>query len=292
MREKMEAAAENNNSSITDSLRQALQDKIDSGDIELPFLPEVARETLAMTRDENSDAAALAKLIYRDQSLAAHLLQIANSAAYLGNKKIVSLQQAIARLGFRVISEITLTMIVKAQLFDVKGQESTLSMLWQHSLASGTWSREIARTLRHNVESAFLCGLLHTVGKPVVLQSLIDIAAEHGIDPDQQLLDTLMDEFHVQMGVLLATDWKLPEPVIESIAHYQNYREATSFAREAMIVHSANHLSTLLLDGIDIEPEVLVTYESFSELNLYPEDIATLAEKQQLVRETIEALSI
>lgn len=278
--------------STTDVFRQALAEKVESETLDLPMLPEVARETLAMARDEKSDASALAKLIYRDQSLAAHLLQIANSAAYLGSNKIVSLQQAVARLGFRVISEITLAMVVKAQLFNVKGQEKVLAYLWQHALASGAWSREIARALRYNVESAFLCGLLHEIGKPVTLQAIIDIGRENDLTPTHGDLEILMDEFHIPVGVMLATQWKLPEPVIESIAYYQSYDLATSFAKEAMIVHCSDAFTTTMIRDAAMDEEYLRNLPAIAELNLYPDDVTALIAKQDLVKETIEALSI
>jgi len=279
-------------STTTDIFRQALTEKVENHSLDLPLLPEVARETLAMARDETSDASALAKLIYRDQSLAAHLLQIANSAAYLGSNKIVSLQQAVARLGFRVISEITLAMVVKAQLFNVKGQEKTLAYLWQHALASGAWSREIARTLRYNVESAFLCGLLHEIGKPVALQAIIDIGAQNDITPTHEDFMILMDEFHIPVGVMLATEWKLPEPVIESIAHYQSYDLATSFAKEAMIVHCSDAFTTTMIRDLEMDEEYLRNLPAIAELNLYPDDVTALIEKQALIKQTIEALSL
>jgi len=277
---------------VTDVFRQALAEKVETESLDLPMLPEVARETLSMTRDETSDASELAKLIYRDQSLAAHLLQIANSAAYLGNNKIVSLQQAVARLGFRVISEITLAMVVKAQLFNVKGQEKTLAYLWQHALASGAWSKEIARTLRYNVESAFLCGLLHEIGKPVTLQAMIDIGAKNEITPSLEDITTLMDEFHTPIGVMLATKWKLPDPVIESIAYYQSYEFATSFAKEAMIVHCSDAFTTTMIRDPKMDEDYLRNLPAIAELNLYPDDVTALIEKQPLIKDTIEALSL
>ena len=43
----------------------------------------------------------------------------------------------------------------------------------------GSTRSEIARALRRkNVEGAFLCGLLHDVGKPLVMQELIQLASE------------------------------------------------------------------------------------------------------------------
>ncbi len=272
-----------------EALRQAMQALIDEGRLDLPMLPEVANQILATVRDERSDAADLARLIHQDQSIAAHLLQVANSPAFMGSRKIVSLQQAIARLGLRTIGEITLAMVVKAQLFDVRGHEAILDRLWRHALASGTWAREIARTLRYNVESAFLCGLLHEIGKPSALQALVDLDERDGLACDPETLYRTMDELHVQVGNHLAAEWALPDPVCEAIAHYQDYDQARSFARDAMIVHCAHRFASALIDD-DFDEEVLRALPVLAELNLYPDDVSALFGKIEVVEETVEAL--
>ena len=59
---------------------------------------------------------------------------------------------------------------MQSGVFRVPGYEPVLNQLWRHALASGAFAKEIARVRRLNVESAFLCGLLHSVGKPALLQ--------------------------------------------------------------------------------------------------------------------------
>ena len=75
-------------------------------DLELPLRPRVAAAILPMAADDACDAAALARLVQQDQALAAHVMRIANSSAYRTRVPMVSLQQAIARLGMRSIREI------------------------------------------------------------------------------------------------------------------------------------------------------------------------------------------
>ncbi len=208
----------------------------------------------------------------------------------MGARKIVSLQQAIARLGLRTICEITLAMVVKAQLFNVRGHEVLLDRLWRHALASATWAREIARTLRYNVESAFLCGLLHEIGMPSALQALVDLDERQGLGCDKAVIHTLMYDFHIQAGMRLASEWSLPGPVCEAIAHYQDYGQARSFARDAMIVHCADAFATALIDGERLDEDALRELPVLSELNLYPDDVSALFGKVDVVEETVEAL--
>lgn len=64
-------------SAVCGPIEQALIERIGSGKIELPLLPSMATQILAMVNHPDSDAAKLASLIHRDQALAAHVLRIA-----------------------------------------------------------------------------------------------------------------------------------------------------------------------------------------------------------------------
>jgi len=272
-------------------VRLALREKITRHEVELPLLPEVANQALALSQDSKVDAAALARLIYRDQALAGHLIRIANSPAYLPKTKIVSLQQAVARLGLPAIAEISMAMVLKGRLFRIKGHEALVTGLCRHAFATGIWAKEIARSLRYNVESAFLCGLLHEIGKPVVVHEVSEIIAAQGADLDGEAFLSLMQEFYIPVGVMLAEQWQLPGPVASVIRFHNNYQEATEFAREAMMVHCAHEFASALLAKDGQVTNRLHTLAVVADLNLYPDDVTTLLDKADSVLGTVEAMS-
>jgi len=277
--------------SDSDSLHRALQDKIASRQIELPLLPEIAGQALTLVEDRNADAAGLAHLIHRDQALAGHLIRIANSPAFLPKTQIVSLQQAVARLGFRAIAEISMAMVLKGRLFKVAGHETLVSELCRRAFATGVWAKEIARALRYNVESAFLCGLLHEIGKPVVVHEASDLSEKPGAGIEPNELAQLMQDFYVPVGTLLAEKWQLPDPVKGVIAHYRDYREATEFRKEAMLIHCAHAFAEAFLEHDEQDIEALSSLAVLADLNLYPEDVAALMDKAASVVETVEVMS-
>ena len=80
-------------------LTARLRDSALSGELKLPVLPAVAADVLACIDGDDCDAHSLAELIQRDPSLAANLLRVANSARFAPSEPIVSLNQAISRLG-------------------------------------------------------------------------------------------------------------------------------------------------------------------------------------------------
>src|SRR5688572_7702587 len=77
-------------------------------DLELPVLPEATARVMALCEDEKTNARAIEGVLERDPSLAAHVLKVANSSAYAPKEPIVSLQQAVSRLGMAAIRNIVL----------------------------------------------------------------------------------------------------------------------------------------------------------------------------------------
>src|SRR4029077_2368798 len=158
-----------------DPLRTAVAHRLATGELSLPMLPRVASQVVALVGSPTTDANRLSELIHRDPALAGQVLRIANSPAYMPRMPIVSLQQAVSRLGLNAVTEIAFAASVQSGVFRVPGWEPMLNQLWRHALASGAFAKEVARTRRLNVESAFLCGLLHAVGKPALLQVITDV---------------------------------------------------------------------------------------------------------------------
>lgn len=270
-------------------LRGALAERLGRGDVELPLPPRVATEILSLTRDDDADVGRLARLLHQDPALAGHVLRIANSPAYLPRSPIVSLQQAVTHLGFTLLSEIALVASMQSGVFRVPGHEAALRAIWRHALASGGFAREVARKLRSNVESAFLCGLLHTIGKPLVLQTAVTEAGKLGVTASRDDVGALVDEFHVQAGGLLAQRWALPGAVCDAIALYASYASGAAGPREPVITALADRLATYLVAG-DADEAALRAHRSWIDLNLYPEDVDDLLGKSDTVRALVESM--
>lgn len=275
-----------------EQLERALVQKLEQGELELPLLPQVASQVMALTSDPAADAAKLSSLIHQDQALAAHVLRIANSPAYMPRSPVVSLQHAVAMLGINLLSEIAFTASLKAGAFQVPGHEDEVKQLWRHSLASGAFAKEVARTRRVNVESAFLCGLLHAIGKPVVLRTAAAIAQKQHIPVDKPILRMLMNGYHSRVGCLIADKWSLPKQVAEAIQYYSDYDHATSFRQECLLTCVADRLATHLLTPDDMPDDTVRDHPVFAELNLYPNDIDQLIACRDKVLAVVNAMNL
>jgi len=232
---------------------------------------------MAMCNDESCDARRLSETVQRDQTLAAYVLRVSNSAAYAPKEPIVSLQQAISRLGLSVICEIAIAVSLKGRVFEVPGHQVKIREMWMHSAAAGVYAREVARTVRHNVEGAYMCGLLHDVGKPLVMQVLIDVAKKRTDRPvPAGILEGAMDEFHQALGARLAEHWALPEWVAEAVANHHDYKGANLYAKEAMITCLADKLAHWALDESLDDSDFEAEDPVIDDLGLYGDDLVRL----------------
>jgi putative nucleotidyltransferase with HDIG domain len=273
-------------------LESLLSQRIDSGALELPLLPKVAAEVLTMTYDPNAEAAKLAALIHQDQVLAAHVIRVANSPAYMPRNPIVSLQHAVAMLGMNLLSEIAFTSSLKNAALNVHGFEREIKSLWQHSLASGAYAKEVARMRRFNVESAYLCGLLHAIGKPVVLQTAAALAHEHNIEIEPGPLEQWLTGYHTRVGSLIAKQWGLPAQVAEAISFYEYYDQATVARQECMTTCLADRLATHLLQPACLDEAALRDHPVLADLNLYPDDVEALLQLKNKIAAVVDAMNL
>ncbi|MGQ0554635.1 MAG: HDOD domain-containing protein [Nitrospiraceae bacterium] len=275
-----------------EQLEQALVQKIKTGDVELPLLPQAASQVMALASDPSADAAKLSSLIHQDQALAAHVLRIANSPAYMPRSPVVSLQHAVAMLGITLLSEIAFTASLKSGAFKVPGYEDDVKQLWRHSLASGAFAKEVARMRRVNVESAYLCGLLHAIGKPVVLRTATTLADQQRIALEKPVLSGWMAGYHTEVGTMIADKWGLPKQVAVAIQYYGDYDHATEFRQECLLTCVANRLASHLLTPDEMPEDTLRDHSVFAELNLYPQDIDKLLLTKDQVSTIVNAMNL
>jgi HD-like signal output (HDOD) protein len=260
--------------------------------IEVPMLPEIASRVLALSNDPDSDAAQLAKLIQGDQALAGHVMRIANSAAYTPNASMVSLQQAIARLGMGVITEISLLASLNSKMFNAPDFKDRIAEIWSHALCTAFWGKEVARTSKKNVEASFLCGLLHSIGRPVVLQSISEFKRDNKVSISNEEALSLEQLFHVAFGVVVVDKWGMPAIVQESVQHYQNYSDAKTSAEQAMVINAAAQLASEMLKPEESNFDEILSGVVFADLNLYEDDIETLKSKEETITSGLEAMRV
>ena len=114
----------------------------------LQMLPAVAMKALVMAKDPNCSISGFASVVERDVKLAVDILRITNSLFYAARYPIVSLHQAVVRLGFahcrNVILAASLGSVMRRMpLGEVWMQE----LLWRHAVLTGMLGTRLNKTL-------------------------------------------------------------------------------------------------------------------------------------------------
>lgn len=218
---------------------------------QLPSLPVVVMAVLETFEQPDVDTGVLAKKVAEDQSLAAKTLRLANSSFYGMPRKVNTLQQAITVLGFDSIRTLIVAAGITNNFYDSRDPHFDSRAFWLHSIATALCSKMVARELQLSQDSAFVTGLLHDIGKLVLVTRFPEQYAEamryrcsndcYPMDAEQAVLG--LD--HAQVGRALAEYWKFPPATQNAIADHHSLDRRSSDDL-AVVVHVADAIAHAL----------------------------------------------
>ncbi|MEE4239935.1 MAG: HDOD domain-containing protein [Desulfopila sp.] len=218
-----------------------------------PSLPEVLIKLLDACEDEERPLAEIADIISKDPVLSFKVLQLVNSAYYGLRQTFTSVEQAVVYLGANSIKNIAVTTAI-SQVFEFKRLKRVkrfdLKEFWWHSLLCGTLAKRVAQISGYsNSDEAYLSGLLHDIGKIVLVSTFPEehdaILSktdnhENTLWAEQQLIGVN----HCQVGAWLIRKWQLASIMADAIRYHHHPIEkvAESFPL-IKIVYFANLLT-------------------------------------------------
>lgn len=224
-------------------LRVAFAEQVERGEVQIPMLPEVAARVVAAANDPDSSARDLADLILADPMLAAHVMRLVTSAAYRPVTPIESLHHAISWLGMAEIAELAFTAAVRSRLLNIPRQRQRVERLWSTAVGAAAWGRSIAELRGGLGETSYLAGLVHEIGTPVCLQALTDLARDGELPLPDAVLDALVAQFRLPVGILVATRWQLPPAVAAVVRDWSEWRSAQAFQEQCAVTFLAHQLA-------------------------------------------------
>lgn len=256
---------------------------------ELPVLPEVAAQLLKLTSDVDCNIGDVVPLLKRDQSLTSHLLRIANSLRYNTGVTVSSVQQAAARLGLLAVREIVVLISCKCRVFDVPEFEAHVRQSFRYSLATAAFAQEIARVRRMNVEEAFLTGLLHDVGRPILFQALADRRRTHGLVASEADVLRVAGESRISFAAKLIVQWELSQRVGEAVQFQSSPLEAPVCALQAASLNLAMSLAYGILNPNATPPAEDQPHPMLEVLSIYPEQFAMIQKNSSQILEWVDS---
>jgi len=218
--------------------------RIKSGENALPVLPELATKVEELFRQPDVDLGELVKLVQTDPGITSKLISISNSPQYRGLSEIKSLDKAIARIGLKMTQNYVLV-LAKRGLFKVNAPqyEAILNRVWQHSLATAACAQALAQKLALNdPDGHYTMGLLHDIGKLLLLQTFADVAQKRPDATEQQCVE-LMGKYHGEIGALLLAKWKFPSDYQQVALCHEDISKVAQPSNTLTVIALANLLA-------------------------------------------------
>ena len=231
---------------------------------DLPSLPAVVMELLSSIDQEDVDISVLAKKVSHDQALTAKTLRLANSSLYGLQVKVTTIQQAITFLGFQTTRNLITAAAVTGCFAEGQCPGFDDKAFWRHSIATAACAKVLARRMRFNQDYAFTAGLLHDIGRLVLVSSypaLYQQVLTYRDANDCAVLDAeraVLGVDHVVAGVALAEHWNFSDTMKMAIQQHHD-PEAPGAGFLATIIHVANaivHALDLAREENDLVPAV------------------------------------
>lgn len=251
-------------------LLKTIAERINRGDIDIPPTPDILiRLNRCMKDDDGPSMQEVMKIIMADQILTSKILKVANSAYYGFSNQVTSLQHAIVYMGFR-----TMLNIVTAYSLNAVGManDTEVRNILRHSLMCAYLAKKIGTRVGFDEEEAFVCGLLHDIGKTILLTLLADY------EVTAELQQQIIQRYHPHTGSLLAITWNLPEVVRNAIKFHHAPARAPYDNLAAEVVYLANNLLHAAEDFATLRPNC--PHIDFSRLDIdsLRNDLANIAE--------------
>lgn len=195
-------------------LEELIKTRLATGEVELPVFDDIALRIHREVRENKLDADLICQILEEDLALVAELLKMANSSFFSGMSPVGSLKEGAVRLGVRQIASIVFSVSQKRLYSASSGLfKLRLTSLWKHTSAVSIGSRWLAANsgYRGLADEAFVCGLLHDIGKLSLICILEDLIEKDGLELSDEVVDATILSMNCEHGAQLLEAWNLPE---------------------------------------------------------------------------------
>jgi len=230
----------------TDKVQQVLERVGD-----LPAMPTVVSEVLRLTDDPSVTMAEVGQAIEKDPVLAARILKLSNSPYYGMRQFVGTLKLALVVLGVREVRNIILGVSVIQSLCDDPSEAGLPKEFWVHCVVAAALSRMLGAHLKLGLQGeAFVSGLLHDIGKLILIRKLgvpyVEVYRQSGgiSDPLCEAELRYLGFTHADAAAALASRWNFPATLTDAISmHHANDDVRLHLAKDpqlAAVIRLAN----------------------------------------------------
>jgi HD-like signal output (HDOD) protein len=266
-----------------------LKKAVETDQLVLPTLPEVALKIRESVESENSSAQQIAENLTQDASLSARLIQVANSPLYRSRNPIDDIQMAVTRLGVRMVRDLVISLAMK-QIFQATSDvlDDQFRTSWNTAVEVAAICRMMATTVPGiSSEQALLAGLIHNIGSLPILVMAED---DDDLFQDAVALSSLINELQGRVGELILKNWNFADHMIEVVRECHNFSythegEATFIDLVQAAILQGGHADEASVDWDNVP--------AFEKLGMDTEiNVVDIEENKELIEDTKQSLMI
>ena len=243
---------------------EALKNKI----TKLPPLSTVVTRLLALNPDNDNFFDCVLALAKEDPTFTLRIIKLSNSAINTPVEEIMGIREAVVRIGTSQIAGLIASMAM-SEVFIPRHQRE--KNLWKHSIQVAVIARVLAcatTAFSVNPEQAYLCGLIHDVGKYVQPDGQ-DNNSNHNVlelrEKSQTTLQYVLAEKdasgfnHAILGMLICKKWQLPELLLNVVRYHHQEELPKAISNDLKCTHLIRiiQLADMISLYFTIHPEVL-----------------------------------
>lgn len=240
---------------------EALERLVESA-VTIPAMPETLLQVERVIDSESASASDAWQIIERDPALAVQILRLVNSAAHGVRQPINTIHVACSLAGLQAIRHI----VVRATALDLLAngthrQVGTINVewLWDHSfktaLAAQLLVDSVPWSLGFTRDDAYTCGLVHDVGKVLLLEEqsaefekALELSKETGL-PLAKAEEKVMGFNHAHVAGLLLRRWNIAPLLQQAVMHHHGASDDPEAWVLGFLVHAANGIAHEVADG-------------------------------------------
>lgn len=271
--------------------------------IDIPPQTTIIKDLMEERRKDQPNIQRIIELIGKDVRVSAATLKQANSPIFGVRHEIVSVKEAVMRLGYQNVFCVIMNYSLRAFTQNLRGK--FMDLYWKTSNDQAMISFYIARKTRLIApDDAYVAGLFLSCGIPVLVQRFPEYEEFYydGItDNSSRITERELEKFgtnHALAGYVLCQLWKLPEGIFDCILRHHAVEAATfeeadkedAAVKRLAIVKLAEHMFMHMNGGEDYYEweeikEPLLTYVGIDEERID----ALTTEIAELLNEEAEA---
>jgi putative nucleotidyltransferase with HDIG domain len=231
----------------------------------IPALPALAKELLQLSRSDNSQIQDFIVKIKKDQGISSKIIKLVNSPFYGLKQEISSIDRATVLLGISTVKNLALAVSTEGYYnkhFNL--YKSTGQKVWEHSVSVAVIAETLAKLVGEDPDSLYLAGLMHDIGKSILVDFLVqevggveDELAQLGID-------------HTTVGATVLKKWSVADNIVTAIINHHNGGEDI-FSK---IIYYANKIDHTTAPKEEIITKLSEVFgKKYDEVNIALEEI-------------------